>query len=128
MSSAVADAGESGPTILVVEDDPLVRMVAVAQLQDRGFSVLEAPSGDEARILVKETPRIAIVFSDVQMPGKMDGVALARWLASECPAIKVLLTSGRAMLPTRTSAWRFLPKPYTFDELDRQLRSLLASA
>ena len=102
-------------------------MIAVAQLQDRGFSVLEAPSGDEARILVMEAPWIAIVFSDVQLPGTMDGVALARWLAAECPAIKVLLTSGRAMLATRTSAWRFLPKPYTFDELDRQLRSLLAS-
>lgn len=122
----IAAPAEASPTVLVVEDDPLVRMVAVTQLQDRGFAVLEAPSGDEARVLVKQNRQIAIVFSDVQMPGTMDGIALARWLASECPAIKVLLTSGRAMLPTRTSAWRFLPKPYSVDELDRQLRRLLA--
>ena len=128
MSSVVADPAEASPTVLVVEDDPLVRMVAVTQLQDRGFSVLEAPSGDEAQILVKHNRQIAVVFSDVQMPGTMDGIALARWLASECPVIKVLLTSGRAMLPTRTSAWRFLPKPYSVDELDRQLRRLLAPA
>lgn len=110
--------------MLVVEDDDLVRLSAVAHLQDCGFSVLEAASGDEAQSLVRETPSIAVVFSDVQMPGSMDGVALARWLASECPSVKVLLTSGRTV-PEKEMACRFLAKPYTMRDLDRQLGVLL---
>ena len=117
---------EEGATVLVVEDDVLVRAAAVAHLQDCGFSVLEAPSGDQARILMRQTPDIGVVFSDVQMPGSLDGVALAQWVASECPWVRVLLTSGRSV-PEQSVAWRFMAKPYTLAELERQLIDLIAS-
>ena len=110
--------------MLVVEDEVLVRAVAVAHLKDCGFSVLEAPSGDAARILVRDTPAIAVVFSDIQMPGSMDGLDLARWLSSECPSVKILLTSGRAV-PEGDTAWRFLAKPYTMHQLEQQVGALL---
>ena len=125
MSKPGAHADGRTPTVLVVEDDPLVRMAAVAHLQDTGFSVLEAPSGDRARILISQSPDISVVFYDVQMPGTMDGIALARWVASECPWVGVLLTSGRA-IPEQSVDWRFLPKPYNFAELERQLYQLIA--
>jgi CheY-like chemotaxis protein len=117
MDNPDAHVGGRVSTVLVVEDDPLVRIAAVEYLQNSGFSVLEATPGDDARVLIRQSPEISIVFSDVQMPGSMDGVALARWLASECPRVAVLLTSGRAV-PDRSGSWRFLPKPYNFAELD----------
>lgn len=126
MSVTATGSGKAAVTVLVVEDDVLLRAAAVAHLQDCGFSVVEAPSGDHARILMRQTPDIGIVFSDVQMPGSMDGVALAQWIASECPWVKVLLTSGRRV-PQQSVAWRFLAKPYTFAELERQVISLLAA-
>ena len=93
MSGVGTGRGKAAATVLVVEDEVLVRAAAVAYLQDRGFSVLEASSGDQARSLMRHTPDIGVVFSDVQMPGSLDGVALAQWVATECPWVRVLLTS-----------------------------------
>jgi CheY-like chemotaxis protein len=125
MSGFGTGTSKAAPIVLVVEDEALVRAAAVAYLQECGFSVLEAPSGDEALILMREAPDISVVFSDVQMPGSLDGVALARWVASECPWVRVLLTSGRSV-PEQSAAWRFLAKPYTLGDLEHQLRNLLA--
>jgi two-component system, response regulator PdtaR len=116
--------GERVPSVLVVEDDFLVRAVAVAHLQECGFSIVEAQTADEAMVILRDDRSIAAVFSDVQMPGRMDGIALAHWLARTCPKIKVLLTSGR-MVPDRSLGWRFLSKPYSLDEMERELRNLL---
>ena len=118
--------GKHLPTVLVVEDDFLVRAVAVAHLQECGFSTVEAQTADEATAILKDDQRIAAVFSDVQMPGHMDGIALAQWLARTCPSVKVLLTSGR-MFPDRSLGWRILAKPYTLDELERELQNLLVA-
>lgn len=125
MSGFGTGTSKAAPIVLVVEDEALVRAAAVAYLQECGFLVLEAPSGDEALILMREAPDISVVFSDVQMPGSLDGVALARWVASECPWVRVLLTSGRSV-PEQSAAWRFLAKPYTLGDLEHQLRNLLA--
>jgi two-component system, response regulator PdtaR len=116
--------GEQLPSVLVVEDEPLVRAVAVGHLQECGFSIVEAQTADEAMLILREDRSIAAVFSDVQMPGRMDGIALAQWLARTCPKVKVLLTSGR-MVPDKSIGWRFLPKPYRLDEMERELRNLL---
>jgi CheY-like chemotaxis protein len=112
--------------VLVVEDDFLVRAVAVAHLQDCGFSTMEAQTADEAMAILRDDRSIAAVFSDVQMPGRMDGIALAQWLVRTCPNVRVLLTSGR-MVPGNPTEWRFLAKPYKLDEMERELRNLLAA-
>jgi CheY-like chemotaxis protein len=118
--------GEQAPSILVVEDEPLVRAVAVMHLQERGFSIIEAQDADEAMLILRHDRNIAAVFLDVQMPGSMDGLALAQWLANTCPTVKVLLTSGR-IVPDRPMEWRFLAKPYKLEDLEQELRNLLVA-
>ena len=79
-------------------------------------------------LILQDNRNIAAVFSDVQMPGRLDGIALAQWLARLCPKIKVLLTSGR-MVPNndKSEAWRFLAKPYRLEDMERELRNLLVA-
>ena len=118
--------GERLPSVLVVEDDFMVRAVAVAHLEESGFSIVEAQTADEAMVILRDDRSIAAVFSDVQMPGSMDGIALAQWLARTCPKVKLLLTSGR-MDPDKSLGWRFIAKPYSLEEMERVLRNLLVA-
>jgi Response regulator receiver domain len=94
--------GERLPSVLVVEDDFMVRAVAVAHLEESGFSIVEAQTADEAMVILRDDRSIAAVFSDVQMPGSMDGIALAQWLARTCPKVKVPLPREGW---TRTNHW-----------------------
>ena len=84
------------PTVLVVEDEILVRTVIAAYLRECGFDVIEAGNADEAIRVMGAGIRIDIVFSDVNMPGSMDGFGLAQWLRQERPDLKIILTSGAA--------------------------------
>jgi CheY-like chemotaxis protein len=108
------------PRVLVVEDEALVRLAAVTHLADQGFSVMEAGSADEAVSVLQGDSLGMLVFSDIQMPGAMDGVDLARWIARERPELKVLLTSGRAVLEA-AEAWPFVAKPYRVENVERRL-------
>jgi CheY-like chemotaxis protein len=128
MNAARNTAGEPvptpPPTILVVEDDVLVRNFVAAYLRDCGFDVIEANGADEAiRVLQADVP-VDIVFSDVQMPGSMDGFGLAQWMRRERPELKIILTSGAA--PAAKDTGPILAKPYDNAELERHIRSLLA--
>jgi CheY-like chemotaxis protein len=109
--------------VLVVEDEGLVRLVAATHLSDKGFSVTEAASADEAVVLLEGEGLGMLVFSDIQMPGLMDGVDLARWISRERPDLKVLLTSGMA-IPTAARAWPFIAKPNRMENVERQLREM----
>jgi CheY-like chemotaxis protein len=111
------------PTILVVEDNALVRLVAVEFLEDSGFKVVEADCAADAIDLLTTDGPIDAVFSDVQMPGTMDGVGLAHWISREKPEIKVLLTSGNA---PRQSGVPILPKPYDLAAVARRLKGMVA--
>ena len=83
--------------ILLVEDDPMLRLGASAVLMDAGYSVLEAADADEAIALLETEPDIRLMISDIQMPGSLDGVKLAHAVRRRWPPIQVLLTSGRAI-------------------------------
>src|ERR1051325_8090552 len=104
MNAARNSAGEPvpapPPTILVVEDDVLVRNLAAAYLRESGFKVIEATSADEA---------IRVLQADVQMPGSMGGLGLAQWVRRERPWLKVILTSGAARTAKEAGV---LAKPY----------------
>jgi signal transduction histidine kinase/CheY-like chemotaxis protein len=108
-----------GWSVLVVEDEPAVRAVAVDMLQDAGFAVLAAPDGPTAMALLKEGAQADILFSDVVMPGGMTGVDLAREARKLRPAIGVLLASGYAAeaLAQHGGAGEFeiIGKPYDVD-------------
>jgi CheY-like chemotaxis protein len=87
-------------TILVVEDEVLVRMVIADYLRECGYRVIEAGSAEEAITVLTSPEPVDIVFSDVQMPGEMDGFGLATWIRRNQPWLKVLLTSGNARAAT----------------------------
>ena len=104
--------------VLVVEDDPIILMVAADALRSAGHIVVEAESVDEAAHTLRAAAgAFDAVFSDIETPGEMDGLALARLIGEAWPAIVLVLTSGRVTpaegsLPSR--AW-FLGKPYDLD-------------
>jgi len=120
-------AAEKPPTLLVVEDDVLVRISTASYLRDAGFVVIEAATAAEAIRLVGAEGSVELVFSDIDMPGTMDGVGLAQWIGEKHPRIKVLLTSGAAWTgePAVLRIAPFLPKPYRFDDLEHRIRGLL---
>lgn len=101
-------------TVLVVEDEPLVRMDISDQLQDFGFKVLEAANADEAVTMLIANPDIQIKFTDVDMPGGMDGLKLAAAVRDRWPPIKIIVTSGRrkVVMEDIPSDSRFFHKPY----------------
>ena len=130
-NAARAPAGLPGgtETILVVEDEPRVRRVAIARLRDLGYAVIEAATPDEALKAAETDGPIDLLFSDVVMPGGMDGDTLATRIREIRPGIKVLLTSGYAepSIAERGQAesGTWLRKPYTTAALAMRLRSLL---
>lgn len=112
--------------ILVVEDDVITRLSVAAYLRECRYQVIEAKTADEAKsVLMTGTP-IDIVFSDIQMPGNLDGFGLAQWLHRMHPEIKVLLTSGlRHAMAAEDDAPALLPKPYNNNELAGCLKVLI---
>ena len=102
------------PVVLVVEDELLLRMDAVDMIAGAGFEALEAANADQAIEILESRRDVTVVFTDIQMPGSMDGLKLARAIRGRWPPIKIVATSGRAIaeeidLP---EGGRFLPKPY----------------
>jgi two-component system, response regulator PdtaR len=112
-------------TVLVVEDDFLVRDCAATALGEQGFRVLQAANGPEGLLLLeKEQPDV--VFTDVNMPGAFDGLGLARRVRLRWPHIAVVITSGRGGPDQELEGTRFLPKPYMPDMLARVMDDALA--
>ncbi len=121
-ADGVPRAAEGEPvTVLVVEDEALIRLMLVAALEDEGFQVLEAENASNAVALVKANPGIEVMISDVRMPGPMDGVGLARWIRSNRPHIKVLLASGFISEGDQRDLAHeidgFIGKPYRIEEM-----------
>ena len=104
--------------VLVVEDESLVRMFAVDVLEDEGYEVIEASDAEQALAELKARPDIGLVFTDINMPGAMDGVGLAREIGRAMPGVHVILTSGKYLsrdeIPVTTP---FMTKPYTAHQL-----------
>ena len=111
--------------VLVVEDDFLLRMNASSLLEEAGFDVLEAANADEAIALLEARKDFRIVFTDVHMPGSMDGLRLAEAIRSRWPPIELVLTSGQVRVHDEDMPERgfFLGKPYAPNELVDTVRS-----
>ncbi|WP_029581810.1 response regulator [Bradyrhizobium sp. URHD0069] len=103
------------PVVLIVEDEFLLRMDAVDMIAAAGFEVVEAANADEAIEILEARRDITVVFTDIQMPGSMDGLKLARAVSGRWPPIKIIATSGQAELRETDlpEGGRFLPKPYS---------------
>lgn len=117
--------------VLVVEDEAIIRMLAAEVLMDAGFQVEEASHAEEALAILRSRPQeFRGLFTDVHMPGPIDGVALVHEAARCWPWLGLLVASGRFMpagreLPHRC---RFLPKPYELDHLIRNVHEMTAAA
>jgi len=116
------------PIVLVVEDEPLLRMNAVDMIEAAGFGVLEATSADEAIAILEARDDIRIVFTDIQIPGSMDGLKLASAVRGRWPPIKIVTTSGRVNVSQTDlpDGGRFVPKPYTSAQITTILLELAA--
>lgn len=123
--STVAHPFGEGRTVLVVEDNPAVRQVALSTLHSLGFNVLEAETGDQAARLLKTTNDITLVLSDVRMPGELSGIDLARLIQREQPGIQVLLTTGYFDGDDRLEDLNLLYKPYRATDLAEKIQSLM---
>jgi two-component system, response regulator PdtaR len=117
----------AGPVLLVVDDETLIRMNGVAILEDAGFKVLEAANADEAIAMLEHAPEVRLMFSDVDMPGSMNGVELATVVNQRWPKIRPLLTSGHHWLADATlpDHGHFIPKPYSTETVVEQVDKLL---
>src|ERR1700748_638796 len=118
-----------GPVVLVVEDEFLLRMDAVDMIETAGFEVVEAADADAAIEILEARNDIAVIFTDIQMPGSMDGLKLARAVRGRWPPIKIIATSGVHVGETDLpEGGRFLPKPYSSAQIARMLRQLTISS
>jgi CheY-like chemotaxis protein len=106
-------------TILIVEDEPMIRLSAADDLQALGFQVFEADNADVAMALLERNPAIEVLFTDIQMPGTMDGMALAALVGKRWPDIVIVITSGqvRPNPAQLAGCTRFVSKPYVINDL-----------
>jgi CheY-like chemotaxis protein len=118
--------GIKRPVVLIVEDEALLRMDAVDMIAAAGFEAVEAANADEAIDILEARPDIAVVFTDIQMPGSMDGLKLARAVRGRWPPIKIVATSGLVNVRETDlpEGGRFLPKPYSPMQVAGMLREM----
>lgn len=105
--------------ILVVEDEPLIRLGVVSVLEDSGHAVLEAGNADEAIAILNSRNDVRLVVTDVDMPGSMDGMKLAAFVRAKWPPIKLIVISGKiGVAPSHLPRGAgFLSKPYRDPQL-----------
>ena len=115
------------PVVLIVEDEFLLRMDAVNMIAAAGFEVVEAGNADQAIEVLESRRDITVVFTDIQMPGSMDGLKLARAVRGRWPPIRIVATSGRLDVSETDlpEGGRFLPKPYNPMQVEGVLRELI---
>lgn len=115
------------PVILVVEDEVLIRMGAVDIVEHAGFEAIEAANADSAIEILERRPDIRLVFTDVDMPGTMDGVKLAHYIRNRWPPILLIVTSGKGAVEEKAlpAGARFFGKPYSEHGITNAMRHML---
>ncbi|MBB4857353.1 DNA-binding NtrC family response regulator [Novosphingobium chloroacetimidivorans] len=111
----------------MVEDEPMIRAIGIDALEEAGYEVIEAKDADEAVRILEMLGEVHVLFTDIRMPGSMNGLELAKLVHERWPAMKILVTSGDTW-PTSTQIpdeGHFLAKPYRLDTLQNEVTSLL---
>jgi DNA-binding NtrC family response regulator len=111
------------PIVLVAEDEAMVRELSVSELQDAGYTVIEAADAHQALAILENGVPVDVLFTDVNMPGEIDGMVLARMVHSRWPSVGLIITSGKtdiaeAELP---DDGHFIRKPYRLSEMSRMV-------
>jgi len=119
-------AQPTSSVILVVEDDYLLRCDTVQRLEEQGFAALAASNADEAIAILEQRRDVTVIFTDIDMPGSMDGLKLAHAVRGRWPPIKIIATSGDADLRANDlpDGGRFVAKPYSFQQLTSVIREM----
>ena len=118
-------AARHSGVVLIVEDDVLLRLITASNLREAGFEVVEVANAAEA-VIVLNSMAVDVMFADVNMPGKMNGLALANWVHSHGRDIRIILTSdAEQSLGEAREYGYFLAKPYDGSEVERLLRTML---
>ena len=112
-------------TVLVVEDEVLVRLMIAEELRSAGFQVIEAADADEALAVLANITDVSVIFSDIRMPGSMDGLELARRVRAAFPKIRIVLASGNLAAVASVDHDGFFLKPYEADEIINLIKTLL---
>src|SRR3954452_23285554 len=117
------------PNVLVVEDEMILRMRAVETVEDAGFNPVEAVNADQAISILESRSDISLLFTDIQMPGSMDGLKLAHAVHDRWPAIKIILVSGqvRPSESERPADSRFVGKPLGIEEMVAHLQAMVGT-
>jgi CheY-like chemotaxis protein len=115
------------PVVLIVEDEYLVRTGTRAAVEMAGFDVLEAGDADEAIGILAARDDVSLIFTDVHMPGSMDGLKLAHFVRDRWPPVKIVATSARVRITASDlpEGGRFLPKPYSAADIASTLHELV---
>jgi CheY-like chemotaxis protein len=115
------------PVILVVEDDLFLRMLTVEFVNEAGFETLEACDAEQAIAILESNSKITVLFTDINMPGSMDGLKLASVVSDRWPVIEILIASGHVLLQQADLPpnGRFLRKPYRAEAMIADLHSLV---
>jgi CheY-like chemotaxis protein len=117
------------PVVLIVEDETLIRMNAVEMIEAEGFEVIEATGADDAIAVLEQRSDVHLIFTDIDMPGSMDGLRLAHFVKGRWPPIKIIATSGHAKIAESDlpEGSRFLAKPYAAVTITRAIHQLMRS-
>ncbi|MEO9228897.1 MAG: response regulator [Devosia sp.] len=114
-------------TVLVVEDETIIRMNMVLHLEDEGFRALEAANADEAISVLNANPHVNLLFTDIDMPGSMDGLRLSAYVRTRWPPVRIIVTSGKRMVEVTDlpDGSMFFSKPYQLDNVVGAIRELV---
>ena len=116
------------PVVLIVEDETLLRLHVSEAIEDAGFDVVEAKNADDAISILEQRSDIFLIFTDVNMPGSMDGLKLAHFVKGRWPPIKIIATSGHAKVTADDlpAGGHFIPKPYRAAEIADAIPQLVS--
>ena len=117
--------GDGLGAVLIVEDEVLVRLLIADALRQSGFMVIEAANGYEARAVLQSSNPVAVLITDVKMPGIMDGLTLAKWIRAQNPAVKIILVSGSMPPGAQSLADAVFIKPYAVEALVKRVSELM---
>jgi two-component system, response regulator PdtaR len=126
VASRMTEPATERPVILIVEDEFLIRTASAEAIRDAGFEVLEAADADAAIVILESRSDIRVVFTDIHMPGSMDGAKLAHAIKHRWPPVRIIATSGRVAVETLDlpAGTIFFPKPYIPEHIAWTLHAL----
>jgi CheY-like chemotaxis protein len=115
--------------VLIVEDHPIIRMGAIQLIEEAGYEAIEAADADAAIAILEARPDIHMVFTDIEMPGSIDGVKLAHYVRERWPPVLLIVVSGKAAIDERElpEGARFFSKPYNDNAIIETMRRMFAS-